>query len=314
MSQTFRPLLRNQKGKLVVILILVALGGHFAAEQSLVALVMVIFFIGAILFYKPPLLQKELRLDGQGLSIQFEKETSRILWQDVRVARQFEHAGQDYLELFSEQATTIIPLEFFDRHAVWESVRRYVPPEALEDATYKQTPTYQEWWAKTKLLLTDIQEPLCVGYPIWQSFLMATISWIIIGLICRVALMTLGWVGAISCLGLLLLLTGKMVALMVFYRVEMTSEAVTVVDLRKRYVMRWDEVEYIEHSAGWGRFIIIGRDKRLSVIGLRRLAGQDRTKMIEMLNAQIEHRHIELRHEERALYTRSRNVAVGRSA
>jgi hypothetical protein len=204
--------------------------------------------------------------------------------------------------------------EFFDRHAVWKSVRRYIPPEALEGAIYKQTPTYQEWLAKTKLLLTDIQEPLRVGYPIWQSFLMATTSLVIIGLICMVASMTLGWLGVIFCLGLLLLMTGKMVALMVFYRIEMTSEAVAVVDLRKRYVMRWDEVEYIEHSSGWGRFVMIGRDRRLSVIGLRCLAGQDRAKMVDMLGAQIEHRHIEFRHEERALYTRSRNVAVGRSA
>ena len=59
---------------------------------------------------------------------------------------------------------------------------------------------------------------------------------------------------------------------------------------------------------------MVGRDKRLAVIGPQYLAGKDRAKMIEMLRAQIELRPIELRHRERALFTWSRNIAVGRPA
>ncbi len=91
----------------------------------------------------------------------------------------------------------------------------------------------------------------------------------------------------------------------------MTSEAVTVVDLGKRQVMRWDEVEYIEHDFSWHRFVLYGRDKRLAVVGPQSLTEKDRPKMSEMLRAQIELRHIELRHRERALFTWSHNVAVG---
>ncbi len=59
---------------------------------------------------------------------------------------------------------------------------------------------------------------------------------------------------------------------------------------------------------------MVGRDKRLAVIGPQYLAGKNRAEMLYMLRAQIELRRIELRHRERALFTWSRNVAVGRSA
>jgi hypothetical protein len=315
MPVVFRPLLRHWISRLILPAALVVWAGYLAVYHLFGGSAMVLAWAAVvILLNRPPVWQRELRFDAQGFSARLGKETCRMLWQDILVARQFERAGRDYLELSSEQVTKIIPLEFFDGHTIWERVRRYASPEALDGGAYKRTPAYQEWLTKTKPLLSDIREPLRAGYPTWQSFLVVVISLAVIWLVCRVALLTLGLIGAIFCFGLLLLLIGKLITLMFLYRVEMTSEAVTVFDLWKQQVMRWDEVEYIEHSSGWDRFVMVGHDKRLAVIGPRCLAGKDRVQMSTMLRAQVEHRHIELRHRERALFTWSRNVAAGRSA
>ncbi len=135
MSQTFRPLLLHWIFRLVLPVALVVWAGYLAVCQLFGASLIVVLFVFVLVAAMPkasPLWQIELRLDGQGLSGRFGKETVRVLWNDVLVARQFKRARKNFLELSCEQGVATILLDFFNRRAVWESVRRYVPPEVLE--------------------------------------------------------------------------------------------------------------------------------------------------------------------------------------
>jgi hypothetical protein len=95
----------------------------------------------------------------------------------------------------------------------------------------------------------------------------------------------------------------------IFYRLEMTSEEIQVIRLRKRQRMRWDEMDYIQHDFGWHRWVAYGDNKHLAAVGIQMLSGDDQAEMMDMLNAQIEQRSIETRRKERALFTWSRNVS-----
>jgi hypothetical protein len=316
MSQTFRPLLRHWIFRLGVPLALVAWAGYLAMDRLFDVAAILLMYAAVIAFAnRPPIWQRDLRLDDQGLSARLGRETVRVLWSDVIAAWQVKHGRTSFLNLSSEEVTVGIPLEFFGSRAIWEAVQRRVPLEALEAGAYRRSPEYKTHLARAQSLLKDVREPLRADYPLSGKIALLAIGGFVL---ITVPLISEGrlenWAEVAFCLGPVLLIAVKLAALSFFYRVEMTSEAVTVFDLWKRQVMRWDEVEYIEHIYAWGRFVMVGRDRRLAVIGPPYLGGKDRVEMFEMLHAQIELRPIELRHRERALFTGSHNVAVGRSA
>jgi hypothetical protein len=308
MFQIFRPLTRYWVTKIFWFLLWVIVAGYLSLVQhTWVALWPAVFAIMS-LFGLHGLWRREIILNESELSARFGKEETRIAWKDIVVAKLTTGMkNKQLLELSTQQGSFYISLESLDTSLLWQWIQRYVSPEALESNAHERLLSHQKWLEKVDRLVKHTLEPLCASYSLQAKFNMGLL--LIIMTSFGLLLAGLGLIETVLCFGPLTLFAGWLLFLSITYRLEMTSEAITVIKLWRRRTMKWDEIGCIEHDFGWHRWIVLGNDKRLAVVGLQTLGGEDRPEMMDMLKAQIEHRNIKLSHKERALFVRSHNVS-----
>jgi hypothetical protein len=305
--QIFRPLPRYWISKAIWFLLLGTAAGYLALRYHVLVAIWPGFFAGKNLLELYRLRQMRVELDTQGLLVQIGAERNWIAWNEVVVAQQVGGVrNKRFLELSTQEGSLYVALEFLDASSLWQWVQRYVPPEALEVSAYKRLQAYREWVERSKRLINDIHQPLSASYSIPARLSMGLV---LIIMTSGLLLVSLDWSEAMLCLGLPAATVGWVLLSSIFYRLEMTSEAIRVIRLGKRQRMRWDEIDYIQHDFGWHRWVAYGDNKRLAVAGIQMLSGDDQAEMMDMLSVQIEQRRIETRRKERALFTWSRNVS-----
>lgn len=310
MYQIFHPLSRLWITRIVWSLSLTILIVYLAFEQVFICALWPVIFLGLSLRDIYLLKHTILKLDEQNFLFQRGKSTIQVLWKDILMVRQTERVRkQIYLELATQQEIFAVPLSYFDITQVWHWVKRYASIDALQEDAYKRLPAYKEWSAKVQKLVSSTQETLCAGYSLDTKILIGVV-FISLGGIGTLLWLTLNSIEVILCFIPLVFVLGGWAVSSIFYRVEMNSEEVTIINLWKKHRIRWEEVKYIEHDFGQRRFVLYSQNKRLAITSPKSLAGKDRAEMIDMLQAQIEYRKIELHHKERALFTWSRNVTL----
>jgi hypothetical protein len=309
MFQIFRPLHRYWITNITCTLFWTAITSYLAFRGIFVCLIWPLYFLGSSLLTLYRLKHTRLKFDEQYLFAQTRRETNQVPWNEILMIRQVQQMWKrKYLELATEQKRFTIPLEYLDMTQIWYWVQRYAPPEALQDDAYKRVPSYQEWLTTAQKLVNAPQEPLRAGYSLGEKIVVG-LTFIVITL-AYLLILALTSSSVILSFGLIILILGGWFLSSFLYWVEMTSETVASISLWQRQQIDWREIEYIEHDFGEHRFVLYGSDKRLTIPGPRMLAGKDVAAMVEMLKAQVTCREIELRHKERALFTRSRNVTI----
>lgn len=310
MYQEFHPLSRYWIARVIWFLFLASLIVYFAVERVFICAFWPVVFLGLSLMDMHLLKHTSLIMDEQNFLFQRGKSNVQVLWKDVLMVRQTNYTWKQVnLELATQEELFTVPLGYFNVGQVWHWVKYYAPADALREDAYKRLPAYQEWLLKSQELINNTHQALCVGFSL-RTKMMIGFAFVLLGGIGSLLWLTLNSIAVILCLGPIILVLGGWAVSSIFYRVEMTSEGVTVIDLWKKRQIRWDEVEYIEHDFGQRRFVFYGPNKRLAIMGLQLLIGKDQIEMVYMLQAQVEYRKIELRHKERALFTWSRNVKI----
>ena len=307
MQQTFRPLPRYWLTKSVWLLLWLPLAGYliFTGQYGLAWWPAIFALIALTELYK--LWRQEIRLDEQQLWSRFGSEQTDIDWSEVVEATMTTAPNRDHvLALATLKQTVYLTVTFIDRASLWQAVQRYVPPAALEADAYKRLPAYQDWLQTANRLIYQTQQPLSARLSLEAQFL-AGLLWLMI-VSCSIPLVGNGASGTIFYLAGPIVLLSWYLLTRLTYRLEMTSEAITVIKLWRRQTIPWAEIEYLEHDFGWHRWVVYGRNKRLAVVGFRLLRKKDRQQIREMVTAQLEHRNIAVHRRERILFIRSRNV------
>lgn len=311
MYQTFYPLSRHWITKIIGVLFWLMVLGFVASQGIFPCAVGPLVFLVWSLFDLNLLKHTVLRLDEQSLRFQRGKSVSQILWKDVLMVRQVKQPWNRRLplELATQDQDLSVPLDFFDAAQVWYWIKRYAPVEALRDDAYRRLPAYQAWLVKAEDLISNSSEPLRVNHTLGTKFMAVSVL-VLFASIGYLSWLIVNPVVASLFFGPIILFLANWAISSIFYQLEMTSEGITVTSLWKKQQMRWDEVQYIEHDFGQHRFVFYGQNKRLAITGPKYLAGRDQSEMLNMLQAQIQYRKLELLHKERALFTWSRNVSV----
>lgn len=310
MYQIFHPLSRYWITKIIWIVLLTIPVIYFVFERVFICALWPVIFLGLSLMDIHLLKHTILKLDEQKFLFQRGKSNVQVLWKDVLMVRQTRQAWKRVnLELATQQEVFAVPLGYFDADQVWYWIKRYAPVDALQEDAYKRLSAYQEWSIKAQELINNTQQVLWAGYSLGTKIMIGFVFISLTG-IGGMLWLTLNSIEVVLCLGPIILVLGGWAVSSIFYRIEMTSERITAINLWKRQQIMWNEVEYIEHDFGQRRFVLYGQNKRLAITSPKLLVGKDRVEMINMLQAQVEYRKIELRHKERALFTWSRNVTI----
>ena len=242
--------------------------------------------------------QTRIELNDEGLYVQKgPRRGIKLSWRNILLAEHIRQGKRiNLMRLATVEGVYDIDLSSFDADEIWRQVQETVPPEALGNEAYKELPAYHAWLQEKERLLSHIEKPLTVRYPgsTQVALLVILLTFVIIGVLVfttldAVARNPLAW------LFFGVLVSGASLGYLssVTIKLEMNSQEIVSTNLWRRKEMGWEEVKAIENNKRKHRLIFYGEDKSMGVLRPEIWHGENSQSMLNMLNAQIEYRHIQ---------------------
>jgi hypothetical protein len=316
MSRTFRPTLRAWlSGAIAPLLLFAGLGLVFFLLGSLWRAIVLAGAGGLVtLVLALPLLRTWVRVDDAVLSFRQGRHIHVVPWAEVLAAAMVQDAQRRWiLVLGTATGECQVRLQHLDRDAIWRLVQERMPPAALPEDAFMQLPWYRQGVAQREQLLAEAVFPLRVsGIPPWLKgalvfgtllFLWFAFLMLLPGLGLAAIACTAPFISLAAACALPLLLSGS---------VELDAAALTRRTLWGQYAMRWEDVRWVEQDREGYSLVFHGGGKQLSLTGPAMWWGKDKARLLEVLNAQIQQRGLEVCHSWRAAFRVSRNVRMRR--
>ena len=120
-------------------------------------------------------------------------------------------------------------------------------------------------------------------------------------------------VGHVSVVGLFLLFVFLGIYLLLSSgSLEMDDQGITCRSYLAQYRISWSEVKHIEIDRQGSNIVFCGENKQLAALGPMFWSGDDKLRMLRLLDAQVRKGGIEIRQTEKAHYRFSKNTKVRR--
>lgn len=282
--------------------------GYFTGLDFKHFLSLIVFFTGFIFIFVVPaiaikqwqysrLRQKtKIEVDEEKLTLHLGKETKYFDWSQIlTVRKRIDGKEDDFIEFVAGEQIIVLSPFWFNLAEVWSRIEPYLSEEALLGRNYKELPFYQSILKEQEQLLKEIFTPLSTGY-CWSL----KVGFVVFGIV----VIGLGFWGlttssllAVKLVGSFIVLWGLWLATFsITAQLTMTSDKLETKKLWWHKQMRWSEIQMIEFDHNFGRVIFKAKDKKISFTSPQNWSGEDKKKMIEMLNVQVEHLGINYSH------------------
>jgi len=247
-------------------------------------------------------------IDEQGLQVRIRGSEGYMAWANVIYTSLSEDPDHRWaLLLDSAEGRLTLPVERFDRRAVWDIVRANVQPSALDIQTHRNRPEVQAWLQSAHEQVTSLTEPLVTRDAPFLTIVMWLFMVLWVGAaIASVWLWSNPWALVIFA-PLAILFAVQVLSL---GKIEWTSEAVVRIEPIGIYEIRWDEIERIEATYDFSALCLIGHGKVLALLGSGYWSGKDASRARELVGLQIALYQIPVHYSAGALFRFSKGTRV----
>jgi hypothetical protein len=234
-----------------------------------------------------------LQIDDQTISGKRGRDSFTVHWRDVLAAQLSRERKRCRLLLVTPETDLRIGLGYLDAAAIWQLVQARVPPAALAEDAFQRSPRYQDWLVR-RAQLVNSATPLQVRNWVGDILILGAVASVCI------VLAVLIWPST-RLIAIIWLVVGSLIlaGLPLIERVHLDIWGVHRQTLWRRYSLLWKDIQRIEFRKNYSQLFFYGAGEALTIPGPAKWPQKKRRQLVELLQAEIQCRQIEVRQKER---------------